>query len=79
MTCLYSHSIESVVLSIFRRMSSPATDYSTSLLRNVHLGLPHPGPGETCLIKGDYEYWHYGCDGFNDKVQYYKPIIHRGQ
>lgn len=45
-----------------------AINYSTNLLRNVHEGLAPPYDGETFLIKGQYEYWHYGCDGFNDRV-----------
>ncbi|XP_024946467.1 ufm1-specific protease 1 isoform X2 [Cephus cinctus] len=44
-----------------------SNDYSMSLLKNVHKDLPLPEPGETFLVRGDYEYWHYGCDGFNDK------------
>ncbi|XP_043285214.1 ufm1-specific protease 1 [Venturia canescens] len=42
-------------------------DYSMRLLRNVHVGLPSPEPGETVLVRGDYEYWHYNCDGFKDQ------------
>ncbi|XP_076682867.1 UFM1 specific peptidase 1 isoform X2 [Andrena cerasifolii] len=42
-------------------------DYTRDLLRNVHRGILPPEPGESFLIRGDYEYWHYGCDGFNDK------------
>lgn len=44
-------------------------DYRESLLKNVHVNLPLPeSTGETILVRGDYEYWHYGCDGFDDKV-----------
>ncbi|KZC13453.1 PREDICTED: ufm1-specific protease 1 [Dufourea novaeangliae] len=42
-------------------------DYTSSLLKNVHRELLPPEPGQSFLIRGDYEYWHYGCDGFNDK------------
>ncbi|XP_033219626.1 ufm1-specific protease 1 [Belonocnema kinseyi] len=43
-------------------------NYCESLLKNVHKGLPLPdSKGETFFVKGDYDYWHYGCDGFNDK------------
>ncbi|XP_043464448.1 ufm1-specific protease 1 [Leptopilina heterotoma] len=43
-------------------------DYRESLLKNVHVNLPLPeSTGETFLVRGDYEYWHYGCDGFDDK------------
>lgn len=39
------------------------------LSKNVHTGLPSPltGPVKTSLIKGDYLYFHYGCDGQNDR------------
>lgn len=55
-------------------------DYRVNLLKNVHEKLPLPEPtGDTFLIRGDYEYWHYGCDGFNDKVLrfyfFYRIII----
>ncbi|XP_014474432.1 PREDICTED: ufm1-specific protease 1 [Dinoponera quadriceps] len=40
---------------------------STNLLKNVHEDLALPDNGETYLIQGQYEYWHYGCDGFNDR------------
>lgn len=43
-------------------------NYMGDLLRNVHETILPPEPGESLLIKGVYEYWHYGCDGFNDKV-----------
>ncbi|KAK2587899.1 hypothetical protein KPH14_003995 [Odynerus spinipes] len=42
-------------------------DYTNSLLRNVHESLPTCDTGETVTIRGNYEYWHYGCDGFNDR------------
>lgn len=36
---------------------------------NVHAGLPNPstGPVRCSLIKGDYFYFHYGCDGQDDR------------
>lgn len=39
------------------------------LLKNVHSGLPAPLPDPvTCsLIRGDYFYFHYGCDGQDDR------------
>lgn len=43
-------------------------DYSSDLLRNVHRDIPAPEVGQSFFVQGDYEYWHYGCDGFNDKV-----------
>ncbi|KAM9836817.1 ufm1-specific protease 1 [Aulostomus maculatus] len=36
---------------------------------NVHVGLPAPlvGPVKCSLIKGDYQYYYYGCDGQDDR------------
>lgn len=42
-------------------------NYSTKLLKNVHENLILSEDGETFLVQGEYEYWHYGCDGFNDR------------
>ncbi|XP_017881650.1 ufm1-specific protease 1-like [Ceratina calcarata] len=42
-------------------------DYSRNLLRDVHQNIPAPEAGRSSLVQGHYEYWHYGCDGFNDK------------
>ncbi|XP_050303233.1 ufm1-specific protease 2 [Anthonomus grandis grandis] len=39
-------------------------------LRNVHEGLPLPLSGEACkvsLVKGEYEYYHYGQNKMDDK------------
>lgn len=49
-------------------MEKMSAMYSNNLLKNVHENLPLPDSGETFLVQGDYEYWHYGCDGFNDRV-----------
>ncbi|CAN9509465.1 unnamed protein product [Ophioblennius macclurei] len=40
-----------------------------SLLKNVHSGLPDPipNPVKYSQIKGDYLYFHYGCDGQDDR------------
>ncbi|KAM4564582.1 ufm1-specific protease 1 [Fundulus diaphanus] len=40
-----------------------------TLLKNVHTGLPDPltGPVKRSLVKGDYLYFHYGCDGQDDR------------
>ena len=56
---------------MFYTLNVMTLNYCENLLKNVHerLSLPDPN-GETFLVKGDYEYWHYGCDGFNDKVLY---------
>lgn len=43
-------------------------NYSNNLLKNVHENLTLPDGGETFLVQGDYDYWHYDCDGFNDRV-----------
>ncbi|XP_012272891.1 ufm1-specific protease 1 [Orussus abietinus] len=40
---------------------------SYDLLKNVHENLPLPETGKTFLVGGSCEYWHYGCDNFNDK------------
>ncbi|XP_029041423.2 ufm1-specific protease 1 isoform X2 [Osmia bicornis bicornis] len=42
-------------------------DYSSELLKNIHRDISPPEVGTSFLVRGDYEYWHYGCDGFNDK------------
>uniref|UniRef100_A0A182WKB5 Uncharacterized protein n=1 Tax=Anopheles minimus TaxID=112268 RepID=A0A182WKB5_9DIPT len=40
-----------------------------SLLLNVHSNLEPPKPdGNTFLMRGNYHYYHYGCDGFQDMV-----------
>ena len=38
-------------------------------LSDVHIGLPTPDSCSEChLVKGMYQYYHYGCDGQNDMV-----------
>ena len=41
------------------------------LLKNVHFNLPLPFDKSKLskieTVKGAYEYWHYGCDGFDDR------------
>lgn len=39
------------------------------LLENVHSGLPAPlpDPVKCSVIRGDYLYFHYGCDGQDDR------------
>ena len=37
------------------------------LLPNVHLDLSPPGE-KVLLVKGDYLYFHYICDGVDDRV-----------
>ncbi|KAF3697601.1 Ufm1-specific protease 1 [Channa argus] len=40
-----------------------------TLSKNVHIGLAKPltDPVKCSLIKGDYLYFHYGCDGQDDR------------
>jgi hypothetical protein len=37
-------------------------------LKNVHLPLIQQTETELC-VAGDYEYYHYNCDGFKDAVK----------
>ncbi|CAH1799860.1 unnamed protein product [Owenia fusiformis] len=36
------------------------------LLSNIHKGLQKPGD-DIAMVTGDYYYYHYGCDGFDDR------------
>lgn len=42
------------------------------LLKNVHIGIAEEisnvNKGKTFLVSGNYEYYHYLCDGFDDRV-----------
>lgn len=42
---------------------------SQTLSKNAHCGLSHPriDPMKCSLVKGDYLYFHYGCDGMDDR------------
>lgn len=43
-------------------------DYVCDLLPNIHGGLQLPADvSEVYLVVGDYLYYHYGCDGFDDR------------
>ncbi|KAK3853388.1 hypothetical protein Pcinc_040071 [Petrolisthes cinctipes] len=43
-------------------------DYTMELLSNVHEWLQLPeGVTEALTVSGDYLYFHYGCDGFDDR------------
>ena len=45
-------------------------DNKGSLLQNVHKNIKLPTAyGVTTMFRGLYHYYHYGCDGFNDKVR----------
>ena len=40
------------------------------LLENVHYGLKDPTTtGTTTLCRGNYQYFHYGCDHITDAVK----------
>ena len=42
------------------------------LAKNLHEGLQPPEafyPETLALIKGDYMYYHFGCDGIDDRVR----------
>ncbi|KAF7660090.1 hypothetical protein LDENG_00288760 [Lucifuga dentata] len=43
--------------------------WTETLSKNVHIGLPNPisGPLKCSLIKGECLYYHYGCDGQDDR------------
>ncbi|XP_055939674.1 ufm1-specific protease 1-like [Argiope bruennichi] len=42
-------------------------EYKKNLLENVHFGLKLPAnESQSSLIRGNYLYYHYKCDGFND-------------
>jgi hypothetical protein len=57
------------------KMTRPV-DYSANLLRNIHEGIEPPTvTGSTTLIQGSYQYYHYGCDGFSDKVRPYVKVV----
>ncbi len=45
------------------------TESSLALLSNVHLNVAVPRGQILTLetVRGDYDYWHYGCDGFDDR------------
>ncbi|KAK7494767.1 hypothetical protein BaRGS_00013894 [Batillaria attramentaria] len=37
------------------------------LLQNVHIGLDPSGEENGATTRGDYDYWHYCCDGLDDR------------
>lgn len=50
--------------------------YKYNLFKNVHLHLDNPTEhGKSYLVKGDYTYFHYGCDQYNDVVSIYQIIL----
>jgi hypothetical protein len=51
-------------------MASGPGDCTEHLLKNVHEDMKPPtAGGTTTLIQGSYRYYHYGCDGLNDRVR----------
>lgn len=41
---------------------------SVNVPKNIAVGLPQPaGVHSAQCVNGDYEYWHYGCDGLDDR------------
>lgn len=49
--------------------TEPQTGSTTTgslLQKNVHVGLPNPA-GRCAVVRGDYLYYHYGCDGLDDR------------
>lgn len=48
--------------------TSPSSDsLAKSLLSNVHVGLQAPLELSAKTVNGDYLYFHYGCDGLDDR------------
>ncbi|KAM5571827.1 putative Ufm1-specific protease [Rosa sericea] len=52
----------------FSGIRSDPTRKGTTLLKDVHIGIPSSGVsrGSVSLVQGSYEYYHYLQDGFND-------------
>lgn len=43
----------------------------SSLLTNIHeTAAISKDTGQTYTVTGNYEYYHYLCDGFDDRVRY---------
>ncbi|KAK6261862.1 hypothetical protein QUC31_007678 [Theobroma cacao] len=55
-------------LSTKDRSSNSSTRKGSSLLKDVHIGIPSGGVsgGSVSLVQGSYEYYHYLQDGFDD-------------
>jgi hypothetical protein len=45
----------------------------STLLKDVHIGIPSSGVSEgvASIIQGSYEYYHYLQDGFDDSVYHF--------
>uniref|UniRef100_A0A8C6WWR6 UFM1-specific peptidase 1 (non-functional) n=1 Tax=Neogobius melanostomus TaxID=47308 RepID=A0A8C6WWR6_9GOBI len=62
--------VHCVLFTSFRMQTGALTGFSAkSLPTNVHIGLQMPStPGaKTVTVNGDYLYFHYGCDGLDDR------------
>jgi len=48
-------------------------DYRDTLLTNPHeeLSTPSGCDSSVTLVRGNYSFYHYGCDGFDDRVCFY--------
>lgn len=61
---------------MFKKSDSVTLKMSTGLLTDVHDGLQIDSFSKNCyLVRGSYEYYHYLCDGFNDRVRLYLLYI----
>lgn len=57
--------------SSLRKLQEVIKMDNLDLLLNVHSNLEPPKPdGSTYLMRGNYHYYHYGCDGFQDVVSF---------
>ncbi|CAA0813359.1 Probable Ufm1-specific protease [Striga hermonthica] len=54
----------------FSTVMDKSNSKGSSLLKDVHLGIPNSGVsgGHISLIQGSYEYYHYLQDGFDDSI-----------
>lgn len=54
---------------VIRPASADTFLSALELLKDVHLGLALPchGPARLALLSGHYLYYHYGCDGLDDR------------
>lgn len=49
---------------------------NSGLLSNVHEGAEFLNfPEKRFLVAGDYKYYHYLCDGFDDRVSTYDTFL----
>ena len=58
-----------VCLYTFSGIMGGGIDYTSHLLSNVHEGYCLPdGVTDVQIVAGNSLYYHYGCDGFDDRV-----------